>query len=193
MKIFPILFLIVFIYKCPLNAQHYEVPKYQLSISYFGEMLTHGGIRLGLTTPISQRIKEKNDSRFVNKGWIIGGYMTYYKHPRNHRGLMFTSSIGRQRISKSGFQTNINFEAGYMLSLLDGEVYEWDGGQIVTGNKGSSHIVLGFNGGAGWNFEKNGNLPIALMIQPHFYIQAPYNTLFAPRVALEAKLAYNIK
>ena len=58
------------IYICPLNAQHYEIPKYQLSISYFGEMLTHGGIRLGLTTPISQRIKEKKDSKFVNKGFL---------------------------------------------------------------------------------------------------------------------------
>lgn len=176
----------------PLHAQNFEIPKYQISISYFGESLTHGGIRLGFATPISQYIKQKGDSQSVNKGWIIGGYITYYKHPRNHEGFMFTGSIGRHRVGKSGFQTNLNFEAGYMLSLLDGEVYSWDGEKIIDGKRESSHIVFGLNGGVGWNFDKKLELPISFMIQPHLYFQAPYNTLIVPRIAMETKVVYHL-
>ena len=177
-----------------LSAQTFELPKFQISLSYFGEMMTHGGIRLGITTPISQTIKDKGEEAFINKGWLVGGYVTYYKHPRNHKGLMFTGAIGRQRIGKNGFQTSLNIEAGYMLSILDGETYEWNSSEIVEADsRGSSHVVFGLNGGFGWNFGKKTDLPLSFMIQPHFYFQAPYNTIIVPRVALETKLTYKLK
>ena len=188
-----VLFLIIGGWSLSIQAQDFSLPSYQVSLSYFGEMVTHGGIRLGVATPLSQKNKEKTDGQFVNKAWVLGGYLTYYKHPRNHTGLMFTGSIGRQRIGKKGFQTSIHFETGYMFSRLDGEVFEWDGEDIVEGKKGSSHIILGFNGGLGWNFTKTSDFPFSFMVQPHLYIQAPYNTLFAPRVALETKIAYQLK
>ncbi|MCI4670998.1 MAG: hypothetical protein MRZ79_22870 [Bacteroidia bacterium] len=193
MKTF-LLVLLIFIPAASLKAQNFELPKFQISLSYFGEMATHGGIRIGLTTPISQMIKEKGEETSVNKAWIVGGCITYYKHPRNHKGLMVTGVIGRQRVGKNGFQTSLNLEAGYMLSILDGETYEWNDSEIVeSSNKGSSHIVFGLNGGFGWNFDKKTDLPLSFMIQPHLYFQAPYNTTIVPRLALETKLSYNLK
>jgi hypothetical protein len=192
MKFFSAFVCVLFL-NLPMSAQHYEIPRYQLSLSFFGELLSHPGVRLGFTTPIAQRIKEKDNSKIINKGWVVGGYLTYYKHPRNHKGLMLTGSIGRQRIGNSGFQSSLNLEAGYMLSILDGEVFEWDGEKIVEGNKGSSHLVFGLNGGIGWNFDKKTSLPVSFMIQPHLYFQAPYNTFIAPRVALDTKLSYYLK
>lgn len=186
-------FLIFWLGNHSAIGQNYELPALQTSISYFGEYVTHAGIRVGISKTLSQNIKEKDSSKFINKAWVLNGFLTYYKHPRNHSGFMITSAIGRQRTGKKGFQTSINLELGYMLSTLDGEVYEWDGEKIVEGEKGSSHFVFGFNGGFGWNFEKQVNVPISIMILPHFYIQAPYNTLFAPRVALETKLSYHLK
>jgi len=106
---------------------------------------------------------------------------------------MLTGVIGRQRIGNKGFISAINLEAGYMLSLLDGEVFATDRNKFVKGDKSSSHIVFGFNGGVGWNFEKQGKLPLSFMIQPHAYIQAPYNTFLIPRLALETKIIYHLK
>ncbi|MEL6652169.1 MAG: hypothetical protein AAFQ87_15315, partial [Bacteroidota bacterium] len=63
-----------------------------------------------------------------------------------------------------------------MLSRLDGEVYQWDGTGVEAGNQASSHFVFGLNGGAGWNFDRNTSLPLSVMVQPHLYLQAPYNT-----------------
>ena len=157
-------------------------------------MVTHGGFRLGIIAPISQKIRDREEEAFVNKGWVVGGYVTYYKHPRNHKGLMFTGAIGRQRIGENGFQTSLNLETGYMLSSLDGETYEWNGSEIIESrNKESSHLVFGLNGGFGWNFDKKTDLPLSFMIQPHLYFQAPYNTTIVPRAALETKLTYNLK
>ena len=176
-----------------VQGQNYEIPKWQISMSYFGELLTHPGARIGIATPISQNIKQKKDEAYVTKGWVVGGYFTYYHHVRNHRGLMLTSSIGRHRIGKKGLLLNINLEAGYMLSLLDGEVYEWNGTEMEEASKGSSHIVAGLNGGIGWDFGKKTELPISFLIQPHIYLQAPYNTFFTPRVATEFRLIYHLK
>ena len=78
MKYLSILCLGIFMGSSLLRAQNYQLPRYQLSISYFGEMLTNGGIRLGCTTPLSQRINQKRDSDFTNNGWIIGCYINYY-------------------------------------------------------------------------------------------------------------------
>jgi len=190
MKRFLIAFSLALMSLSSLHAQDYEIPKYQISISFFGEMITHSGIRLGFTTPISQKLQETANASSANRAWVVGGYLTYYRHSRNHRALMATASLGRQHIGANGFQMEIHAEAGYMLSILDGEAFEWNGTEMVESNKGSSHFVMGFNGGAGWNFAKKLEVPISFMLHPHLYIQAPYNSLFVPRIALEAKLTY---
>ena len=186
MKRIRLLILALMLTSLTSEAQDYEIPRFQISLSYFGETATHSGIRVGITTPIQQ--STFGDENQKNRAWVIGGYLTYYKHPRNHKALMLTGSVGRQRISKNGFQTEINMETGYMLSILDGETFEWNGSEIVeSSNNSSSHFVFGFNGGLGWNFAKNTDLPLSFMINPHLYIQTPYNTFLVPRVALETK------
>ena len=193
LKQYSLVFLLLFSAFLLVKGQEYQIPTYQVSVSFFGEMLTHRGVRLGLTTPLSQQIVKSENGQGVNRAWVVGGYLTYYRHPRNHHGLMLTGAIGRQRIGRSGLMTQMNFEAGYMLSVLDGEVYARENDQIVSGTKGSSHMVLGFNGGMGWDFGKKSHVPLSIMIQPHFYLQTPYNTLAAPRFALETKLSYTLK
>ena len=189
MKNFFLFMLFLAAWQGTISAQDIPLPKYQISLSYFGESITHRGIRLGFSTPISQNLSATEESSTIQKGWVLGGYITYYKHPRNHQGIMLTGAIGRQRVGESGFLTAINLEAGYMLSLLDGATFEWDGQNIVEASKSSSHAVFGFNGGAGWDFKKSSDLPISFQVVPHFYFQAPYNSLLAPRFALETKLS----
>ncbi len=171
-------------------GQSYTLPKVQMSISFFGENLTHPGIRVGLATPIGLQLNPKEE---VDKSWVVGGYVTYYRHPRNHRALMLTGAIGRQRIGNQGLQTMFNFELGYMASVLDAEAYEWDGNQIIEAGKTSSHFTFGLNGGLGWNFDKQRDLPLSFMVQPHLFIQAPFNSAFLPRLALETRLIYHLK
>lgn len=136
-------FLVIFcLYSTQIQAQDVLIPQKSISLSYFGELITNSGIRLGFATSLTQKIKEKRNLKTIQKAWVVSGYITYYRHVRNHKGLMLTAAIGRQRLTDSGFQSAINFEAGFMRSMLDGEVYSWDGEKIVEGNKGSSHWVL---------------------------------------------------
>lgn len=177
----------------PLRAQEYPIPDIQISLSYFGEFFSHAGFRLGVSTPVSQRIKEKSNDRAINKGWVAGAYLTYYKHTYNHQAVLVTASIGRQRIGAKGFITQLNLEAGYMASFLDGEAFEWNGNTFEDASRGSSHAVLGLNGGVGWDFNKKSNVPISFLINPHLYLQAPFNTTVLPRLALEGRLSYHLK
>ncbi|MEO0899179.1 MAG: hypothetical protein AAFY71_22395 [Bacteroidota bacterium] len=174
-------------------AQESAFPSYQVSLSFFGENISHSGVRLGMMLPIQKVLKHKKADEQVDKAWVGGLFLTYYKDPRNHQGLMLTGSIGRQRIGKKGLQSSFNIETGYMLSLLDGEVYEQEGESFAQGNRASSHFVFGINPGIGWNFSKVTQLPLAIMAHPHIYVQAPYNTLFVHRAALEIKMILNLK
>ncbi|NLR91662.1 hypothetical protein [Flammeovirga agarivorans] len=172
---------------------NYTPTKHQVSLSYYGEFVTHPGFRIGYLTPISQKTKVKNETNVVDKSWVVGGYFTYYKHKMNHDGLLFTGEIGRQRISKSGFISSINFEMGYMLAVLDGEVYTPTENGFEKGAKADSYFTFGLNLGLGWDFEKKMNLPISAMVVPHFYFQAPYNTAVTARTALEVKFLYHLR
>ena len=176
------------------NKEEYQLPKHQIAVSYFGEYLTHPGFKVGYLTPISESSKIKNEKDLINKAWTVGGYFTYYKHKMNHDALMWTGEIGKQRINKNGLITMFNFEMGYMLSLLDGEVYTpTDDGGFEEGNRGDSYFVFGLNLGLGWDFEKKMDIPLSALVVPHFYIQAPYNTAVTGRVAVEVKFQYHLK
>jgi hypothetical protein len=180
----PVLFLFTLMGFTPLVAQDYSIPKLQTSVGYFGEFITHPGVKLGMSYTIKQKSKNKKSGKENNKGWLTGANITFYRHKFNHKALMLTGFIGRQRIGNAGFLTQLNFETGYMASFLDGEAYEWDGSTFQKAKKGSSHLVFGFNGGIGWDFGKRTSLPATIAIVPHLYIQAPYNTSFLPRTAL---------
>jgi hypothetical protein len=187
------LFLLSLIGTKSLFAQDYSIPKLQASIAYFGELLTHPGVKLGMSYTINQKSKNKKSGKQINKGWLTGANATFYRHKFNHKALMLTGFIGRQRIGNAGFLMQLNFETGYMASFLDGEAYEWDGSTFQKAKKGSSHLVIGFNGGIGWDFGKRTSLPAIFALVPHLYIQAPYNTLFLPRTALAIQVTYKLK
>ena len=200
----PVLFLFTLMGFKPLAAQDYSIPKLQASMGYFGELITHPGVKLGINYTIKQKSKIKKtekqiyskikkSEKQINKGWLLGANATFYRHKFNHKAMMFTGFIGRQRIGNTGFLMQLNFETGYMASFLDGEAYEWDGSTFQTAKKGSSHLVFGFNGGIGWDFGKRTSLPATFSLVPHLYIQAPYNTLFLPRTALAIQVTYKLK
>ena len=187
------LFLFTLIGFKPLVAQDYSIPELQASIGYFGELITHPGVKLGINYTFKQKSKIKKSKKQINKGWLSGANATFYRHKFNHKALMLTCFIGRQRIGNTGFLMQLNFETGYMASFLDGEAYEWDGSTFQTAKKGNSHLVFGFNGGIGWDFGKRTSLPATFTLLPHLYIQAPYNTLFLPRTALAIQVTYKLK
>ncbi len=174
-----------------LKAQ--SLPPFRVSVSYFGEYVTHAGIRVGLLVPLHPTPSGKTGE--AESSWVAGGFATLYTHQRNHRGLLLTGFFGRQRIGRHGLITQVGLEAGYMASFLQGEVWTLDAAPatFTKGRKASSHFVGGINAGAGWDFSQNSSLPLALSLHPHFYLQAPYNTLFVPRFALETRLSYTIE
>ena len=189
----PLLLLFTLLGFKPLVAQDYSIPKLQTSVGYFGEFITHPGVKLGMSYTIKQKSKNKKSGKVINKGWLTGANITFYRHKFNHKALMLTGFIGRQRIGNTGFLMQLNFETGYMASFLDGEVYEWNGNTIEKGKKGSSHAIFGFNGSIGWDFGKRTSLPATFAIVPHLYFQAPFNTTVLLRTALAIQITYKLK
>ena len=183
------LFLLAILLLSPSFSQDIANSNLRISVSYFGEFITHPGIRLGLGKKLSDRKAKEG----IQKSWIADINLTYYKHKRNHEALMVGASIGRERIGRKGLLSQLNLGLAYMSSFLDGEVYSWNGEEIIEGNRHSAHASFGINGGLGWDFGKNSSFPLAFLINPHLYFQAPYTSWLLPRIALEVKLIYPLQ
>ncbi|MEO0470272.1 MAG: hypothetical protein AAF206_11665 [Bacteroidota bacterium] len=174
-----------------LHAQSfpYQIPQIRVSLSYFGELLVHPGIRLGVEMPISQSLTA---SSLGNRAWVVGGHLTTYQHRRNHRALIISGSISRERINQAGLMSDIRLESGYMASFVDGESFSWQNGEIVESGTGSSHFYAGVNGSLGWDFDKKSDLPLSVRIRPHLFIQAPFNSSLLLRAAGELQFTYHL-
>ena len=171
-----------------LRAQVSEVAPHQVSLSYFGEFVTHAGLRLGYARPLSQSQVERR--RMVSNSTKPGSPVlafTRYRTYATHTGTMLTLAIGRQRTAASGFVTSFNLEGGYMHARLNGEVFAWNGDSFEAGRKGSSHVVVGLNGGIGLEFSsQNGvaasshgaatRLHTSPFLTPHFFLASPWKS-----------------
>ena len=177
---------------CPcFHAQTtpYTIPEIRVSLSYFGELLVHPGIRLGVEIPISQ---SATASSLGNRAWVVGGHLTTYRHARNHRALIISGSISRERINQAGLMSDIRLESGYMASFVDGESFSWQNGEILESGSGSSHFYAGINGSLGWDFNKKSDLPMSVRLRPHLFIQAPFNSSLLLRAAGELQFTYHL-
>lgn len=171
-----------------LLAQSAPQSRNQVSLSYFGEYLTHTGLRLGglhIWLPAE-------DATSHLSHWTTAAFVTHYRHRRNHSGTLLTIQGGRLYQGQKGLRLQAGVELGYMLSQLDGEVYAWNGNSIEAAGKASSHLSWGLSGGIGLHLKPALKLPLSAELLPHLFFQAPYNTLFVPRMALEIRLSYHL-
>jgi hypothetical protein len=74
----PFLFLFTLMGFKPLVAQDYSIPKLQASIAYFGELITHPGVKLGINYTLKQKSKIMKSEKQIDKGWLTGANATFF-------------------------------------------------------------------------------------------------------------------
>ena len=98
-KLFAGLALVPFLLMIALT----EVQAQSLRVGYYGETLTHYGLKVAYELPLRSYIKEKNRAQ---KAFLFAPGLAAYRHPRNHVGLVLSPELATAgRAGAGGYST----------------------------------------------------------------------------------------
>jgi hypothetical protein len=160
-----------------LQAQH-------LRLAYFGETVTHYGLRGGAEYTLYRNEKSKPNGRVAFNDLYFGITLTAYRHPNNHIGLILAPELGWRHTGRRGGMVQAAISPGLFRSLYEGKTWEpGENGQFkrvpLAGQWG---FMPGISAGFGHTFGTSDN---AWYCNLHYLRQYPYNHAFLNRVALE--------
>jgi hypothetical protein len=171
-------------------------PPLLLSVSYFGETITHYELSVGAEYPLHtwHRQKERSDGRLktLDHAWVADLHLAAYRHPRNHYGVILYPSFGYTRIKTRGTFFQAGISMGYMRVFLDGETYEVNpAGELQRVRLASRGAFLpGVYIGWGKDLSQTTGIPLIWQVKLFLWLQMPYNATVLPRLSLEVGVIY---
>lgn len=195
-----VLLLLLLALTCPsAKAQPATGPAgnyWGLSAGYFGETLTHYGLKLGVEHSFSQWQRQSSRRRpRPRTSDLIGSLnLATYRHPHNHYGLIAQTEWGIRRTKLRGSTFDFGLSAGYLRTVLDGEAYQVreNGSFERIRWAGRGAFLPGVYIGWGKDLARTTNLPLLWRVKPYLLLQTPYNTSVLPRLALEISVVYQL-
>lgn len=111
----------------------------ELEFSYFGEMLLHPGIHLGVNFPYTslsvakEKSSKKRGAYFVERKrqWIIGGNLASYFQTNNHQGYLLNAEYGYRSLKTKSYKPDklqfweLDFGLGLYHYELNGQSFEF--------------------------------------------------------------------
>lgn len=133
-----------------------------VSISYFGEMITHPGVKVSLQYPLGSwsttHQKGKGESIGITRQLTIQPAVGFFYHKRYQTGFFLTTDISYTRQNERGGFYGVGVGVGYLRSFIP-HVFEINGqGQVEKSSAGhhyflpSLHLYFGntLNEKLGW-------------------------------------------
>lgn len=156
-------------------------------VSYFGENLTHYGIRAGMEQAFHSREKDRGNGLFSRQEWLLGLSLTVFRHPGNQLGVILAPELGWRHTGRRGGVLQLALAPGLFRSFLEAETYEPgdDGTLVKVPLAGRWGFLPGASVGYGRDLSARGGRPVVLFTNLHYMRQYPYNASFLNRFGLE--------
>lgn len=176
-----------------------EAERLVLDVSYFGEVIAHPGMSVGLDYTLKSRAvriaRFTEEARFKRTHWFVGGEAAGYRHRGNHVGLLLGGRAGIRRQSARFFLFEAMLGASYFHKRLDGTTYEVnDAGEFEEVRfkgrpKFSPSIAFGvgqrmpwfLDGALGWH------------VRPGVFFEIPFNTTVLPHPFVQVGINYRLR
>ncbi len=161
--------------------------KWSVSLSYFGEWISHPGFTLGAEYKLRENQKQ---SVKLFTALSAGRYV----HQENHKALFIDALIGHRFTTPVGYFGDILLGVGYLHTWPDAVGYtgvDEDGNLIEKDHPGDPHIKLNLSLGLlGWDFGKRTNIPLTAVTRVALFGETHYNDYILPHVALQVEFTY---
>ncbi len=154
-----------------------------LRLAYFGETITHYGIKAGLDFSLSRRTQQVLPTR----EWYVSPGLTVYRHPHHHVGVIVSPEFGWRRTGRRGGQLEIAAAPSLFRYFLAGKTYQvGDDGQFErVPLAGEFAFLPTFSIGFGKDLSVRRDIPLAWYTRVHLMRQYPHNAGALTRFALE--------
>lgn len=169
----------------------------EVSISYFGEMVTHPGIKLAVSYPIKQWMKIKNQKEGVTqevfKSVQLGPSLAYYYHRRYHHGLQFVPELFYRRKKKNGTYLDLGIGLGVLRTIIP-EVYAINElGLVEKSKSGYTYFQSGLFVAFGKDFFHDQKKLFTGFVKPQFQYSIPGFPKWTGYFFLETGLLFPLK
>ena len=168
----------------PASGQE-DPNRFYFSISYFGILGTHPGLKVGVQRPLvnlgSADTDQRRDQLFGSANLIV------YFHRRHQLGLGCTAEVGFRNRVAGGTNKEIALGIGYLRTFLPNRMYDFDVNDppSVRRFRGAGHFLKLGSVGLGGN--RGGDLNGSFwMIKPTLFHIRPFNTRSTFNFALDA-------
>ena len=168
-----------------------------VSISYYGEMITHPGLKVSADFNLKDWDKNKSSKKgalkTMNKSLIISPSLGSFYHRRYQTGLFFIPEVKYKRQNTQGGYCEFGVGAGFLRTFIP-NTYELNNrGEVNKTTAGHNYFASSYFISFGKDLSVKKNQPIGYFIKPQFIYAAPNFPNGIGYFALELGLQYNLK
>lgn len=155
-----------------------------VSVSYFGDMIFHPGVRLGGELGLA----EAGGHRL-----FLGANLGAYHHRGYQTALLADVELGYRYTFTGGFFLEGRAGAGYLHGFLAGTTWEPDGngGFDPVAAAGNGAFMPTASAGLGFDWSRRGAAPVAVFLRTVAFGQLPVNDRLVPHVAAQLGLSWH--
>lgn len=193
MRILSIIIFILISTFCHAQTKKLE----SFSVSYYGEMITHPGLKINVDYPLKEwgktKVPNKGASFPVTKGFFISPSIGLFYHRRYQTGLFFFPEIKYKRQNPKGRFFELGIGAGYLRTFIP-NTFEVNGNSEVNStHAGSNYFATNYFFAFGRDLRIKENLPIGYFIKPQLVYVIPNFPNGTTYFILEIGIKYYLK
>lgn len=168
-----------------------------VSISYFGEMITHPGLKLSADFNMKDwdktKSSKKDSSKIIHKSLIISPTLGFYYHRRYQTGLFVMPEVKYKRQNRKGAFYEFGVGLGYLRTFISNTYEVSVNGEVRKVSAGHNYFATNYFISFGKDLSVKKNLPIAYFIKPQFMYAVPNFPGGVGYLALELGISYRLK
>lgn len=177
-----------------LQAQSLR-PK-SISASYFGETVTHPGLKFGVTYQLKcwdkTKTKKNGKKRIFQKSIELSPVIGVFYHKDYQTGLFVLPELSYSRKNAKGNFLTVGIGAGYMRTFIP-NVYDLNSnGEIESIVAGYNYFLTNYSITFGKELSVKKMIPISIYIKPQLMYALPNATKGISYFALELGVSCNL-
>lgn len=161
--------LLVFLAAGPMLRAQGLKPK-SVYVSYFGETVTHPGLKVGVTYQLidweKSKIRRNGTEKVVFKSLDLSPAIGFFYHTNYQTGLFVLPELSYRRMKANGNHIVFGVGAGYMRTFIP-NVYELRPGEgIERVQEGNDYFITNYSIAFGRDLSARKGLPVSVFVKP---------------------------
>jgi hypothetical protein len=148
-----------------------------ISLAYFGETITHPGLKVGISFPLYEWEKHKmlrnGREKLLAKRIDLSPQLGFYYHQDYQTGLFVLPELSYNRQNAKGNYTALGLGTGYMHTRVP-RVYDFDAnGEIEQVRSGHHYFISNYFATFGKDFSVKKGIPFSIYAKPQLMHALP--------------------